>query len=101
MASVIPVSAVAVDLLDLSVAADGTVVGVAPSGAVLHWDTRNQAWSAIAGDWPKLSHVSVGSSNDLWGLDSAGSVYRASLTGRPKQVPGTLVCISAAADGTV
>jgi hypothetical protein len=49
MASVIPVSAVAVDLLDLSVAADGTVVGVAPSGAVLHWDTRNQAWSAIAG----------------------------------------------------
>jgi hypothetical protein len=69
MASSDPVSAVTMELLDISVAADGTVVGVAPSGAVLRWDTNDRAWSAIAGDWPNLAHVSVRSSGELWGLE--------------------------------
>jgi hypothetical protein len=96
-----PVSAVAVELLDLSVAADGTVVGVAPSGAVLHWNPDDREWGPIAGDWPNLVQISVRSAGDLWGLDSAGAVYRGALTVRPEQVAGTLVYISVAADGTV
>ena len=74
----------ATELLEMSIGADGTVVGIAPSGAVLQWNAREQTWTKIAGVWPSLAHLSVRNSNELWGLDSAGVVHRASLAGRPE-----------------
>jgi hypothetical protein len=73
----------ATELLEMSIGADGTVVGIAPSGAVLQWNAADQTWSKIGGAWPSLAHLSVRNSEELWGLDSAGVVHRASLAARP------------------
>jgi len=52
--------------LDLDVAADGTVVGVGSSGDLVRWDRGSGSWTRIAGGWPSLSQVSVGSIDDVW-----------------------------------
>jgi hypothetical protein len=82
----------------ISAGADGELWATNPpdSNRVLRWDGTQWTWDIPLG----LTSVSVGSAQNIWGLDSAGKVYK--WTGKTWLLkPGTLKTISAASDGTV
>ncbi len=87
--------------LDIDVAADGTSVAIGPSGSLLRWNAENREWTPIGGGWPSLTQISIGSADDLWGLDSEGQAHHSAGAGGATLVASALQCVSAGADGTV
>jgi virginiamycin B lyase len=84
-------------LVDVSVAQDGTVVGVNAAGQI--WQYQSGNWSYIPGT---LTEISAGSATDIWGVNAAQQIYRYNQSSSSwTQIPGALVEVSAASDGTV
>ena len=58
-------------LKQVSVGHDGVVGAVDQAGNVFYWE--GSAWKQLPG---VLTHISVGDINNVWGVNSAGAVYR-------------------------
>jgi virginiamycin B lyase len=90
-----------VPLRSLSVASDGTFYAITSVNYLyrLIAGTTWQPYQLFAGE---ASIISAGSETNVWGLTTDGEMYR--MTPDPdawQQVPGSMMMVSAAADGTV
>jgi virginiamycin B lyase len=87
-------------LVDVSVGADGTVWGVNGNNELFRFDG---AYFDQIGEGGNFMRISVGSVTNIWGVTPHSTIYRG--TGNDAEpfahMPGTLVYVSAAADGTV
>jgi GH43 family beta-xylosidase len=86
-------------LTNVSAASDGTVVGVAPDNRVWQYTgSGSLPWTEITGK--ALTRLAVRSANDIWGLDSSGSIWRYNGSSW-SQIAGNAFDIAAGADGSV
>jgi hypothetical protein len=83
-------------LHQISVASDGTVVGVNAANAIFRYNGGG-SWAQLPG---ALMQVSVGSALQIWGVNSANQIFRYS-GGRWSQIPGALKNVSVNALGQV
>jgi hypothetical protein len=66
--------------------------------AVIATPAKAQTWVAVPGT---LSHISVGDSTTIWGVNSADKVYEYNNDGGWTNVPGSLTQVAVGTDGTV
>lgn len=84
---------------NVSVGADGTVIGVTPDGRVFRYTgTDPQARTEIPGKL--LTRAAVQSANDIWGRAPDGTIWRYT-GGGWAQIAGNGIDIAAGSDGTV
>lgn len=97
--SIPTLTAVSVNLIQISVGADGTAWGVNASGQVFMSNSQSHNWQQVSGT---MSVVAVGSSSAVWALNSVGNIYHFnSTTNTWNYVPGNLSQIAVGADGDV
>ncbi|MCG9893260.1 MAG: zinc dependent phospholipase C family protein [Thermosynechococcaceae cyanobacterium MS004] len=85
----------------VAAAADGSVFGLNSEGEIFQYEAASNSWQ-IQPTTLKLGRIAVGSGANIWGLDSTGAIYQYEpVTLTWQLIPGELVCISAAEDGTV
>ena len=82
-------------LVQVAVAADGTVWGVNAANQIFRRD--GAAWTRMPG---ALKQVSVGAQNAVWGVNSTDAVFRWNGAAWDK-MPGKLKYVAVAADGAV
>jgi Tectonin domain/FG-GAP repeat len=90
----------------ISVGVDGSVWGLAYNGAyqdsqVEYFNSATQSFEAVSGA-PPLIEISVGAGADVWGVNTAGSIYQYdSATGNWNLIPGELNFVKVGGDGSV
>jgi virginiamycin B lyase len=83
-------------MTQVSIGADGTVWGLENTlNNVRRWN--GSGWEVIPG---QLKQISVGSAQNIWGVNNANQIFRRVGDGW-QRMPGALTQVSAAADGTV
>jgi virginiamycin B lyase len=80
-------------LKEVAVAGNGIMYGLAQNGQIHGWDGRS--WRLLDGE---LMQMSVGSKNEIWGVNKLNQVWRANTAGW-QQLPGLLKQVAVAKGG--
>ena len=80
-------------LKEVAVAGDGIMYGLTQTGQIHGWDGKS--WRLLDGE---LTQMSVGSKNEIWGVNKMNEVWRATTSGW-QRLPGLLKQVAVAKRG--
>ena len=86
-------------LTQMSVAADGTIVGLNSAGGIFTYNAQQQAFAQLPG---RLQQIAAGSATAIWGINAQQQIFEWNASAQSwTLIPGALAQIAVGADGDV